>query len=351
MLIMNLNKIKFFDIKLLGFVLISILIIGLMSIDKSGVNWDEMVDIDIVEANLVHVLTGTNIGPEIRNHGVIFHFFSELIFILKNYLDHLVFSRPLQEFLPLDAPDRFIDNPSLLARLRLKHVLVFLSSFLAYAGTAGIVANVLGRGFRGLAILLLALFPAWWGQTYFNQKDIPFASAFTLATFLGARLLDRYIQAEDGSREPLIPYSIAYGILIGLLTGLRLAGCFILFFFIVSHFILIYPRLRGKTWRVLYSYRDLYGSLSIYWALTTLVIHPASWYHPLTPLGWFVKAMFSLSKYSVWDNLVVSVQGGGQAAREIESVEEPSFGSREGEVLPFLEARIASVINSKTFRF
>jgi hypothetical protein len=48
---------------------------------------------------------------------------------------------------------------------------------------------------------------------------------------------------------------------------------------------------------------------------------------------------------------VVSVQGGGQAAREIESVEEPSFGSREGEELPLLEARIASVINAKTFRF
>ena len=43
--------------------------------------------------------------------------------------------------------------------------------------------------------------------------------------------------------------------------------------------------------------------------------------------------------------------GGGQAARGVDSAEEPSLGSRQGEELPLLEARIASVINSKTFRF
>jgi hypothetical protein len=43
--------------------------------------------------------------------------------------------------------------------------------------------------------------------------------------------------------------------------------------------------------------------------------------------------------------------GGGQAAREIESAEELSLGSTEGEALPLLDARIASVMNSKTFRF
>lgn len=48
---------------------------------------------------------------------------------------------------------------------------------------------------------------------------------------------------------------------------------------------------------------------------------------------------------------VSKCSGGGQAAREIESAEEPSLGSREGEELPLLEERIASVINSKTFRF
>jgi len=43
--------------------------------------------------------------------------------------------------------------------------------------------------------------------------------------------------------------------------------------------------------------------------------------------------------------------GGGQAARGVDSAEELSLGSRQGEELPLLEARIASVINSKTFRF
>ena len=51
----------------------------------------------------------------------------------------------------------------------------------------------------------------------------------------------------------------------------------------------------------------------------------------------------------------VTVQGGGQAARGIDSgidsVEALSWGSREGEALPLLEARIASVMNSKTCRF
>jgi hypothetical protein len=43
--------------------------------------------------------------------------------------------------------------------------------------------------------------------------------------------------------------------------------------------------------------------------------------------------------------------GGCKAASGIDSVEGLSWGSGEGEALPFLEARIASAINSKTLRF
>jgi hypothetical protein len=51
-------------------------------------------------------------------------------------------------------------------------------------------------------------------------------------------------------------------------------------------------------------------------------------------------------------SLSVTVQGGGdQAASGIDSGEAFSWGSREGGELPSLEARIASVINSRTLRF
>ncbi|REJ48916.1 MAG: hypothetical protein DWQ51_18085 [Microcystis wesenbergii TW10] len=49
-------------------------------------------------------------------------------------------------------------------------------------------------------------------------------------------------------------------------------------------------------------------------------------------------------------SLIVTVQGGGcQAASGIDSVEGLSWGSREGEALPFLGAQIASVMNSQGY--
>jgi hypothetical protein len=285
--------------------LVVITIIGLVTVRDSGVNWDDRFDVEMVKNHLEYVLIGKNLAPDTRNHGLIFNLLSETLFQIKNYLSHYLFARPLYESLPIDRSDHFLDSPSLLARLEFRHTLVFLTSLLAYIGVAGIVTNIVSSRFSGLAVIILALFPSWWGQTYFNQKDVPFASLFTVATCAGACLLDRYIHAEERQDRNLTHLSIAYGIIIGFVTGLRIAGCFLLFFLLATHFILIYPRWRQKTLAVLYSYRHQYGLLFLYWSLTTLIIYPASWYHSLTPIGWFWQALFSLSKFQAWDLLVL----------------------------------------------
>jgi hypothetical protein len=282
-----------------------ILSIGLLTVDRYGINWDEQPGVEMVKNHLEYVLSGEQLGPTTRNHGFIFNAISEVLFTLQDWLNHLLFNKPLSSPLPINQGEQTLDLPSLYARLQFKHVFIFLFSLLAYIGVAGIVTILAGLEFSGLGVIILALFPAFWGHSFFNHKDIPFAAIFTLATFLGACLLDRYIKAEDTPKNTLIADSILYGILVGLVTGTRIAGCFLLFFLIITHLLLIFPRWQAKTLSIWQLYRYPYGLIFLYWALTTLLVYPASWYHSLTPIGWFVQALTSMSKFQPWDNRVL----------------------------------------------
>lgn len=173
---------------------------------------------------------------------------------------------------------------------------------------AGIASIFLGVEWGWLALLSLALMPRFWGHSFFNPKDIPLATLFTLATYLGAYLVNLYLthQADKPeSQTKLVRASIGYGIIIGLVTGIRIAGIFLLFFIVLTHFLNLYPQQKQKTWLTLYNYRKFYGLLLLYSALTTMIVYPASWFNSLTALGWFFQAFFSMSNYTIWNNSVL----------------------------------------------
>jgi hypothetical protein len=111
-----------------------------------------------------------------------------------NYISQLIY-KTKEKFFPAttNLPPNPTDKDKWLSRIwqitRVKHVVTFLFSLITYLSVVGIVAILAGIESAWLGALILALFPAFWGHTFFNPKDIPFAAMFTLGTFTGSLLL------------------------------------------------------------------------------------------------------------------------------------------------------------------
>lgn len=91
-----------------------------------------------------------------------------------------------------------------------------------------------------------------------------------------------------------------YGILIGLLTGIRIGGLFVIFFIILTHILL----LLGRNQRILQNFYKVsicYILLIITWLSTTILCYPASWSNPLK---WFRESLSNLSQYA-WTKTVL----------------------------------------------
>jgi 4-amino-4-deoxy-L-arabinose transferase-like glycosyltransferase len=86
----------------------------------------------------------------------------------------------------------------------------------------------------------LPLIPRFWGHSFFNPKDTPFAAFFTLSTLLGAYLVNHYLKVNQESQlkfNRTLLYSILYGILVGWLTAIRIGGFFVLFFVALAYLV------------------------------------------------------------------------------------------------------------------
>jgi hypothetical protein len=173
----------------------------------------------------------------------------------------------------------------------------------AYVSVAGIVGILAGFDYAWLGPIVLALFPRFWGHSFFNPKDIPFAAMFTLGTFLGACLVDYYLKAPRTNIKVGINritlYSILYGILVGMVTGTRIGGLFLLFFVALTH--LITSLGRRSFYKYFLRFWTLYVLMFIAWMITTIIIHPASWSNPV---GWFLETLEYLSSHG-WSGAVL----------------------------------------------
>jgi hypothetical protein len=163
----------------------------------------------------------------------------------------------------------------------------------------GIVWILAGPRFAWLGPMALALLPRFWGHSFFNPKDIPFAAMLTMGTFLGARLLGVYHSANQSGLKPglnrITAYSLLYGGMVGLVTGTRVAGCLLLGFVMVAHVISV---IRDKSTLVGFMrFWAQYLLMGLAWAAIMIIIFPASW---SGPARWFIEAITLLSKYEIW---------------------------------------------------
>ncbi|MGB0562499.1 MAG: hypothetical protein ACPGVO_11955 [Spirulinaceae cyanobacterium] len=282
-----------------------ILLVGFATVEDYGVSWDEGTEVAIVKYNYNWITQSQPIPRDLKHYGVVFNGTAELLFQTRQWLaDPANYS--------LKPQLKAAENPralteALAQRLRFKHRLTFLWSLAAYAGVLLLVSLLAGMRNAWFAAVVLALMPRFWAHSFFNPKDLPFASLFTLSTALGALLLGAYQRATvprwGGSaiafgnassavtpRPWLWGWAAGYGVLVGLLTGVRIGGWVVLGFVAIAHLLTGGLRIFHQPRRLV----GFYGVMGLAWALTTIAVHPASWPHPLL---WFWQTNRYLSHH------------------------------------------------------
>jgi hypothetical protein len=180
-------------------------------------------------------------------------------------------------------------------RFRFKHTFSFLFSLLAYVSVAGLIAILGGPRYAWIGPVALALLPRFWGHSFFSPKDIPFATLFAWSTLIGAHLIDRYLRAGERLHAGLSQTTLAsagFGALVGLLTGIRMAGLFVLLFILVAHLVLRLSK--GIVFHGFGALTFHYGLIVVVWLATTVLVYPASWN---SPLAWFQQTLEFTAHY------------------------------------------------------
>ncbi len=287
-------------------VIFTIAVIGLSVVGHYGVSSDEPMGIKMVHWNVLLLTKGQPIpNPVIKYYGTAFNGTAELVYQGKEWLE--------QKFLP-NSPkekgflDGSLDYTRIYKRTKVKHVLNFLVSLIAYVAVSGIVGILVGWQYAWLGAVTLAMFPRFWGHSFFNPKDIPFAATLTLGTFLGACLIDYYHKITERKQRlgwnRATLYSLLYGWLAGVISGTRLAGFIILLFFMIAH--LISSLGRKNIIQDFLSFWSLYGCILISWMITVVILFPSSWYDPggqsslANPIAWFFDGVTTLAKFETW---------------------------------------------------
>jgi hypothetical protein len=277
--------------------IVAIAILGFSTVGHYGASWDERAQISIVKYNFELITNGKEMPSDSKYYGILFNSTAEAVYQIQKYFHQGLNYAPPKAKNPKEKTSDRAVTQAIYERIKIKHPLTFLLSLFAYISVAGIVSLLAGLDYAWISPIILLLFPRFWGHSFFNPKDIPFAVLFTLGTWLGAYLIHTYLQAkpEDAQlgKNRITGYSILYGILAGLVTGTRVGGFFLLFFLGVAHLItgLGEGDFRNKVFR----FWPFYCLTGTAWAMTTILIHPASWSNPVF---WFLKALLFLSKHT-----------------------------------------------------
>jgi len=108
-------------------------------------------------------------------------------------------------------------------QMELWHLVNALVGFLGMAGCWLAARTLAGERAAFWAALLLAATPIYYGQIFFNPKDIPFAAGYIWALFLLLGLMRGF------SRFNWL-YLIGFGVVTGLTIGIRMGGVILLLF-------------------------------------------------------------------------------------------------------------------------
>ncbi|HEY9645043.1 MAG TPA: hypothetical protein V6C88_01670, partial [Chroococcidiopsis sp.] len=183
-----------------------IALIGFASVSHYGISTDEPTEVRMVQQNIDFIAKGTPIKSDLIHYGTLFNFLSEGVFRIEEWVRYGTLQHPLIS--PDNTPclnyedsspgvnltcrselDRY--RAAMTERIRVKHIVTFAFSLLGHVAVAGIVGIFCGWHYAWLGAIMLAVLPRYWGQVFSNPKDIPFAVLFTMATFLGAYLIEK----------------------------------------------------------------------------------------------------------------------------------------------------------------
>jgi hypothetical protein len=187
-----------------------------------------------------------------------------------------------------------------------KHLFIFLFSLIAYLGVALFTKDLLPWAFAGGGVVLLALMPRFWGHSFFNPKDIPFAALFTLVCYLGARFTNQIlVQLSDFEPKGYSFFpAFVFGCLAGALTSIRIGGFVVIFFCLVVTGILclVNKAFRDMNAKIMKLLRP-FLILSFTWAVVTILFSPVSW---SSPIRWFAEAVLDMSKHP-WTGVTLTL--------------------------------------------
>jgi hypothetical protein len=290
---------------LLYTILMGIFIVGILTVGDYGITYDEPIEIDMVKWHFEYATSNIDYPePLIRYYGIVFNGFCELIYSVAASLNLVVHDTSLH---------------ILASKIQIKHFLTFLWTFSTYFFVTGIVRIITSpqptakkrpeavdskvSNFKleyWIAPIVLTLFPRFWGHGFFNPKDIPFAVLFTLVTLIGTKLAGLYL---DTSTQPsqLARRSIAYGILVGILGGIRPIGIISLVFFGLTCILVVEKQIG---WRKIIFRLIPYYMAAIFTCLITLfILYPSAWNNPFS---WLISSFTVLSKYPWYGHILFS---------------------------------------------
>lgn len=279
-----------------------LVMLGLTTVHDYGVSWDEGTEVAMVKYNVEWLTQREPIPRDLKHYGLVFNGSSELFYQAKQWLAQPQTYSPRAE-LALNEGDRGVAQ-ALHRRLQLKHILTFLWTLMAYSGVIMIVALLAGAQNAWFAAVVLALIPRFWAHGFFNPKDIPFASLFTLVTACGAFLIqyDHHCtlrsqsHRESSHKSPQFRWrwAVGFGVLMGLLTGVRIGGWVVLVFFGLAHLLTGGVRFWQHPRRWVGHFVRFYGSIFLGWAITTIAVYPSAWQNPIV---WFWETNRYLSSH------------------------------------------------------
>jgi hypothetical protein len=300
--------------------------LGLMVVEHQGLSWDEPAGISTVKWNYDYVKHQSPMPYEVlKYNGTLFNFGAEAVYQVSQLIhrpvaakaglaDHLQFSgaTPTESAASYDRR-KDVETRD---RITIKHPLTFLTSLLAYGAVAAIVRIWWGGQSAWLGVVVLALFPRFWGHSFFNHKDIPFAAVFALSILAGVYLVNEYLQEPEKALEPPGPapykigpltcdrrlvYAALYGVLAGILTGIRFGGFMILLITYLGAIIVRLGLPRAGLGQSLLRVTGYHSVTALVCLGVTLLSYPASW---SAPVQWLWNAKSTMANYP-WQGVVL----------------------------------------------
>ncbi len=261
-------------------VILLIAIVGFSTVGHYGLSVDEPTEIAMVRRNFELIKKGTPIPGDLKYFGPVFNVVSEIAFQAQQFITKGPSYNPLSYGGELDT--RQAKLTALADRVKVKHYMTFLVSLITYAAVAVLVGILCGAEYAWFGALTLAFFPTFWGHSFFNPKDPPFAALFTLTTLVGAYLVNYYLKSEESikiGKNRATFYTFLFGILVGLLSGIRIGGFIVLFFILMTYLVLRIGK--GGNQRDFIEFGGLYLLLCITWFATYALCYPAFWSNPI----------------------------------------------------------------------